>query len=91
MAQNIDDIVDEFENDDLAGSTNSIFTGKKIGRFIAVALFLVLGTFAVIYSMSRKSDSHAEHENDIGSGLADAGDAALNKTCLLYTSPSPRD
>ena len=80
MAQNIDDIVDEFENDDLAGSTNSIFTGKKIGRFIAVALFLVLGTFAVIYSMSRKSDSHAEHENDIGSGLADAGDAALNKT-----------
>ena len=81
MAQNIDDIVDEFENNDLIGSASSSgFTGKKIGRFIAVALFLALGTFAVIYSMSRTSDSHADNENEIGSGLADAGDAALDKT-----------
>ena len=75
MAQNIDDIVDEFENDELVGSANSFgFTGAKIGRFIAVGLFLALGTFAVIYSMSRGGDSHADHDN-----------------CLLYTSPSPRD
>ena len=81
MAQNIDDIVDEFENDELVGSANSFgFTGAKIGRFIAVGLFLALGTFAVIYSMSRGGDSHADHDNDIGSGLADAGSAAIDKT-----------
>ena len=81
MAENIDDIVDEFENNDLVESASSSgFTGKKIGRFIAVALFLALGTFAVIYSMSRGRDSHVGHENDIGSGLADASDAVLDKT-----------
>ena len=115
MAENIDDIVDEFENSDLVESARSSgFTGAKIGRFAAVALFLALGTFAVIYSMSR-GGSHADHENDIGSELADAGKAVIDKagaavdktgtalsnitagkysevvTCLLYTSPSPRD
>ena len=79
MAENIDDIVDEFENSDLVESARSSgFTGAKIGRFAAVALFLALGTFAVIYSMSR-GGSHADHENDIGSELADAGKAAIDK------------
>ena len=87
MAENIDDIVDEFENNDFVESASSSgFTGKKIGRFIAVALFLALGTFAVIYSMSRGRDSHVGHENDIGSGLADADDAALDKTDAAINS-----
>ena len=87
MAQNIDDIVDEFENNDLIESGNSSgFTGKKIGRFIAVGLFLALGTFAVIYSMSRGGASHSGHANDIGSGLADAGNSALGKTGAAINS-----
>ena len=51
-------------------------------RFIAVALFLVLGTFAVIYSMTRARSPHARHDHTqdgIGASLADAGDAVANK------------
>ena len=74
MAQNTNDIVDS------VGSTG--FSGAKIGRFIAVALFLALGTFAVIYSMTRTRNHQAEHDhlNDIGSSLANASAQAADKT-----------
>ena len=83
MAENINDIVDEFEMDDVVGSEeSSSFTGAKIGRFLAVGLFLLLGTFAVIYSMSRPHDPHADHDHGeaIGSSLANAGDKLADKT-----------
>ncbi len=77
MAQNTDDIVDELEISDIVESASSSgFIGAKLGRFIAVALFLILGTFAVIYSMSRTRGSHAGHDRD---------NAAVDKTATAIT------
>lgn len=89
MPQNTNDIVDEFELDDVVGSSEpSGFSGAKIGRFIAVALFLLLGTFAVIHSMTRPRNSQAGHDHDheIGSSLTDAGNAVADKTGAALTS-----
>jgi len=82
MAQNTDDIVDEFEIDDVVGSNSSGFSGAKIGRFIAVALFLLLGTFAVIHSMTRPHKPHAgpDHGEGMGTSLAAAGSELAGKT-----------
>ena len=82
MAENTNDIVDEFEIDGVDSSESSLFSGAKIGRFIAVALFLLLGTFAVIYSMTRPQDPHADHNHgqEISSSLADAGNKVVDKT-----------
>ena len=89
MAQNTNDIVDEFEIDDVVGSDeSSSFSRSKIGRFVAVALFLLLGTFAVIYLMSRPHD-HAEHDHNgdgIGSSLAETGDKIADKTSTAVSS-----
>lgn len=89
MAQNTDDIVDEFETDDVVGSGESSgFSGAKIGRFIAVALFLLLGTFAVIHSMTRPQEPHTDHDHDqdIRSSLADAGSGVADKTGAAISS-----
>ena len=91
MAQNSNDIVDELEIDDVVGSSESSgFSGAKIGRFLAVALFLLLGTVAVIYSMTRPHPQHEHAEHDHGesikSSLAQAGSDVAEKTGSAISS-----
>ena len=94
MAQNSNDIVDELEIDDVVGSAESSrFSSAKIGRFLAVALFLLLGTFAVIYSMTRPHAHDADHDHgdhghveNIGSSLVDAGNSVADKTGAAISS-----
>ena len=89
MAENTNDIVDDLEIDDVVGTQESSrFSGAKIGRFIAVALFLLLGTFAVIHSMTRPQDAHTghDHADDIVASLADAGSKLKDKTGAAITN-----
>ena len=89
MAENTNDIVDELELDDVVSSVESSgFSGAKIGRFVAVALFLLLGTFAVIHSMTRARAPHADHNHgeNIGSSLTEAGKQVADKTSAAIGS-----
>lgn len=58
--------------DDSDRDESSRFSAANITRFSAVALFVVLGTFAVIQSMSGKPDDHSGHNHDDETSLANA-------------------
>lgn len=102
MAQN-ENQTDDLDIDDLVGDEaekNRLgFSGAKIGRFVAVAFFLLLGTFAVIHSMNRNAgDKPHEHAGlEGGDGTAtDGASSVVNSVGLMgqraaskFTAASP--